>query len=624
MTAINAVTGRHGLKRPLMTMHRALIGVVAIWMSGTFAGPVCQAAGLDRPAGAIIGIVSAVNGVAQMGATVSLYNHFDRLVKTASTNEKGAFGFDGLLPDRYSLRVNLSAFMPAFRQGVEVQAGNRTFLAIQLAGALSSIELVYNGQANSGLMNDDWKWVLRSSMSTRPALRLLPGWNTGTTTETKSIFSSNRAMLKLSAGDGAAGGDITSQPDLGTAFAFATSLLGTNHLQFSGNVGYASHAGLPSAGFRTRYKRTEQEFGGITSAPEVQLTMRQVFSQGRAGLAIVGSGREAPVFRSLSTSFIDRVTFFDGVELLYGAAMESVTFLERLNYVSPYARLSVAAGKDTSIRVAYSSGLPPEEIYTAAAGRSTDANPDRDLQQDLSALNLFPRVSSRAGRIKVQRSTNLEAGIDRKIGKGQLSLVAWHEAVSNGALSAVGDTSVLPSSDVLPDMFNRSSIVNIGHYARQGYMAGYTYRVSDTITVTGGYGNNGTLLTDSIELTSPTGDALRGAMRHGRRHWAYARASAVLPVTKTRVAASYQFADYSALMPMHRTLTGNFSPEMGLNFQMRQPLPSFGMWNGRVEAIAELRNLLHQGYIPVTTSDGRSLLLMQAPKTVRGGLNFIF
>lgn len=90
------------------------------------------------------------------------------------------------------------------------------------------------------------------------------------------------------------------------------------------------------------------------------------------------------------------------------------------------------------------------------------------------------------------------------------------------------------------------------------------------------------------------------------------------------MSASYQFADYTVLMPMHRTLTGNLSPETGLNIQLRQPLPSFGIWNGRLEAMGELRNMLGQGYIPVTGSDGRTLLLMQAPKTVRGGLNFIF
>lgn len=606
-------------------MDRLTIGVAAFCLTGTFALPVCQAAGLERPVGTIIGIVSTVSGVTQLGATVSLYNRFDRLIRTASTDEKGAFGFDGLTPDRYSLRVNLSSFMPAFRQGVQVQAGNRTFLAIQLAGALSSIQLVYNPQSSSSLMSDDWKWVLRSNMSTRPALRFLPGWNAGGPTESKSLFSDNRGMLKLSAGDGAAGGDRSSQPDLGTAFAFATSLLGTNHLQFSGNVGYASRNGLPAAGFRTRYKRAESDFGGISSSPELQLTMRQVFAPSRVGFGLPGTGRETPMFRSLSSSFIDRITFFEGLELLYGAGLESVTFLEHLNYISPFARLSVPVGQNTSIKLAYSSGLPPEEIYNATIAHHADSPTEKELQSDLSALNMFPRVSSSGGRIRVQRSTNWEAGLERKIGSGELTVVAWHEGVSNGALSAVGDTSILRAGEVLPDMFTNGAIVNIGHYSRQGYMAAFTQKVGQSFSATGGYGSNGTLNTDTIVLdAADNNNDLRRAFRHGRRHWAYARAMGVLPATGTRVSASYQFADYTALMPVHRTLTGSISPEMGLNLQFRQPLPSFGIWNGRVEAIGELRNLLHQGYIPVTGSDGKVLLLMQSPKTIRGGLSFIF
>lgn len=607
-------------------MDRLTIGVAAICLTGSFALPVCQAAGFEKPVGTIIGIVSTVSGVTQLGATVSLYNRFDRLIRTVSTDEKGAFGFDGLTPDRYSLRVNLSSFMPAFRQGVQVVAGNRTFLAIQLAGALSSIQLVYNAQSGSTLMSDDWKWVLRSNMSTRPALRFLPGWNPSGPTESKSLFSDNRGMLKLSAGDGAAGGDRSSQPDLGTAFAFATSVLGTNHLQFSGNVGYASRYGLPAAGFRTRYKRGESDFGGISSSPELQLTMRQVFAPSRAGFALPGTGRETPMFRSLSTSFIDRITFFDGMELLYGTGLESVTFLEHLNYISPFARLSVPIGQNTSIKLAYSSGLPPEEIYSAATSHQSESPADKGLQSDMSALNMFPRISSSGGRIRVQRATNWEMGLERKIaGSGELTAVAWHESVSNGALSAIGDTSIVPSGEVLPDMFTNGAIVNIGHYSRQGYLAAYTQKIGQNFSATGGYGSNGTLNTESIVLDG-TGNSndLRRAFRHGRRHWAYARAMGVLPGSGTRLSASYQFADYTALMPVHRTLTGSISPEMGLNLQVRQPLPSFGIWNGRVEAVGELRNLLHQGYIPVNGSDGKLLLLMQSPKTIRGGLSFIF
>jgi hypothetical protein len=44
----------------------------------------------------------------------------------------------------------------------------------------------------------------------------------------------------------------------------------------------------------------------------------------------------------------------------------------------------------------------------------------------------------------------------------------------------------------------------------------------------------------------------------------------------------------------------------------------------RMEATADLRNLLAQGYLPLTTSSGQQLVLVQMPQSFRGGLNFIF
>ena len=56
---------------------------------------------------------------------------------------------------------------------------------------------------------------------------------------------------------------------------------------------------------------------------------------------------------------------------------------------------------------------------------------------------------------------------------------------------------------------------------------------------------------------------------------------------------------------------------------VRQPLPQFPGLPGRIEAVADLRNLLAQGYLPVTAG-GRTGLLVNSPRAVRGGFNFIF
>jgi hypothetical protein len=43
-----------------------------------------------------------------------------------------------------------------------------------------------------------------------------------------------------------------------------------------------------------------------------------------------------------------------------------------------------------------------------------------------------------------------------------------------------------------------------------------------------------------------------------------------------------------------------------------------------MEATADLRNLLAQGYLPLSLADGRSIVLVQNPRSFRGGLSFIF
>jgi hypothetical protein len=56
---------------------------------------------------------------------------------------------------------------------------------------------------------------------------------------------------------------------------------------------------------------------------------------------------------------------------------------------------------------------------------------------------------------------------------------------------------------------------------------------------------------------------------------------------------------------------------------VRQPLP-WSLAPCRMEITADLRNLLAQGYLPLTVEGGRRVYLMQTPRAFRGGLSFIF
>src|SRR5579862_5011411 len=121
-----------------------------------------SAASVASLSGGILGQVKNSAGVAQMGATVLLYNRYDQTVRQALTNEQGKFVFDALAPDLYSLRVTLASFVPAIRRNIAVAAGTEDLLNISLASVLSTVEMT-SAPVRGTLMTDDWKWVLRTS-----------------------------------------------------------------------------------------------------------------------------------------------------------------------------------------------------------------------------------------------------------------------------------------------------------------------------------------------------------------------------------------------------------------------------------------------------------------------------
>ena len=104
-----------------------------------------------------------------------------------------------------------------------------------------------------------------------------------------------------------------SQADLGTAFALATSLFGTNQLQVSGNVVRVTH-GMPTAGFRTTYSRP-----GAGSNPEITVTMRQMYLPSRGGFgSLFGQDGSGAALRTMSVSMLDEITLFDTMRLETG------------------------------------------------------------------------------------------------------------------------------------------------------------------------------------------------------------------------------------------------------------------------------------------------------------------
>ena len=233
-----------------------------------------------------------------------------------------------------------------------------------------------------------------------------------------AAFSDTRGILKVSAGEGGFLTSTGNEADLGTAFALATSLYGNNVLEVSGNVGYGSQTGVPTASFRTSYSRSVA--GGT---PEVSLTMRQLFLPARLGASMGANESALPMLRTVSAAIDDRTQLSEDLTLQYGFTMDSVVFVEHVNYFSPYARLSYSLGDGSSLEFAFTSGNARPDL----AG---ETSPDSGLQRDLTTLATFPNVSLRAGKPQIQRGEEYELTYSRKVGSRTFYASTYRESVA--------------------------------------------------------------------------------------------------------------------------------------------------------------------------------------------------
>lgn len=582
-----------------------------------YAGPASAAELRTRFSGSLVGFVRGPDGSVQMGASVYLLNKYGSLLHQTLTNERGAFGFDSLNPDQYTVRVVQTSFAPVSKAGVFVLAGERKFLSVQLASLVSSIEVVPPTAALASLMTDDWKWVLRGAAATRPVLRFDDARAGVPAPKRADVFTETRGMFALVAGD-AGSSRAASIADMGTAFALSTAIFGSNHVSLSGNVGYSPANGVPAAAFRTSYRRRADADAQIN--PEVFLSMQQVFLPVATGQRLAGNHLAAA--SSMSTGIADEVRITDFLHAKVGVSLDSITYGSRLSYFSPWALTTLGLGDLGVVEFGFSSGIPPAGLGLSQSQLPREAG--ADLHQNVNSLSMMPRITVRDGTARVQRSENYEISYSKSFGSRTVSAGYFREGLSNAALTIASPDGFVPAGDVVADFNSNSGVFNIGDLSRSGVAVAASQSFGDAVTLAMIFSRGGVLRTDQTTLASNDPNDIRGAIRRDTQNAISARISGRAPVLGTHYAASYQWTDFRALTPGHLFLTNLSSPDAGLNVSIRQSLPAPSFLSGRMEISAEMRNLLAQGYLPLRAQGGQRLMLIHTPRAVRGGVAFIF
>jgi Carboxypeptidase regulatory-like domain len=537
--------------------------------------------------GAISGYVRNISGAPQMGAVVQILGAANRTF-TVFTDGAGYYAATGLLPGFYTLKVTAPSFLPALRERVGLRPGASLNINVTLSTLLGVMQL---GPVRNVPDDDDWKWTLRS-VANRPILRVFDDptplvlASTGEREKPSHEFTGSLSFL---AGSAAAG--YGSGSDMSTAFKLERSIFSDGHLAFSGNVAYGE--GLPAAVLRTSYSHRMAD----GSSPTMALTVRR--------FAASDPNLHNAALQALALSAADDIAVDDILELKFGSELQTIQFLGHVSAFRPYGSADIHLSPDTVLEYGYATSRPD-----LRSEKGFDSAP-----ADLSESN--PRVSLLGFAPQIESAHHHEVSLSHRTGKNKVQVALFSDRVGNPALTGTGQTTSA-GGFLLPDISSGTFSYTGKNLGTGGLRLVLQHKFSDDLTGTIDYALGGVL-----DLSRPD-VALQQAqswITTQRRQALAAKFSGTVSRTRTRWIASYRWVNGSAITPVDMFNASPGQSDPFLNIFIRQPLPCMG---GHMEALIDLRNLLAQGYVPVLGQDGQTVYLVQAARSVRGGVSFTF
>jgi hypothetical protein len=545
---------------------------------------------VDRP-GAISGYVRSASGVPQMGAVVEILGSAARSF-TVFTDGAGFYSATGLLPGLYTLKVSAPSFLPALRERVGLRPGSSVNVNVTLNTLLGAIQV---GPLRTQPDDDDWKWTLRS-VANRPILRVFNDPNFPAEEPNRDLKGSFSFLA------GSAAGGYGSGSDVSTGFTIERSIFSTGRVELSGNVGYG--LGFPAGVVRASYSHRLPN----GSAPTLALTVHR--------FAASDPNLHNAALQALALSAGDDFSIGDVLELKFGSELQTIQFLGRVTAFRPYGSADLHLSPNTVLEYDYATSRPDNR-----AEKGFDSAP-----ADLSESN--PRVSMEGFATKLERAHHQELNVSHRMGKSSVQVAVFSDRVGDTALTGTGEVSAA-GGFVLPDVYSGTFSYAGKTLDANGVRLVLQRKFSADLTATLDYAFGGVLdLSRPDVAADAAGNVSLQDAQHWittqRRHALAAKFSGTIPQSHTRWIASYRWVNGPALTPVDMFNSSPGQSDPFLNLFLRQPIPSMGFLPGHMEAIIDVRNLLAQGYVPVIGQDGQTVYLVQAARSVRGGVAFTF
>jgi len=582
----------------------------ALLLAGSLVCPLLGPVGaLASEYGRLSGVVSDNHGNPLMGATVLIIGPL--LIPTASTGEqaervitdaRGMFSVGHLIPGWYSLQIIAPTRLPAHRNGIKVEAGQTASLKFVLGDVFAPLRFQIPDTAANNL-GDDWKWVLRTSAATRPILRYRPEVASATPHAVEPPPPASQhlvGMVPVSSSEN----PLSGEPGTGSVVAYLRSPSTDSDILAVGSV--AANATLTSS-VGTEYRK------GLTKG-DVEDVSLVVHRLGYAGgvTAPVGGGQPSDSYaQGLAASYTQTRYIYPHLTLTAGMDIDYVNALRDVLIARPRVKLAYRLSRSTDVALQIGKG-PSDGLGT--------------LLERVSRLDSFPLLTLRGYRPELEQGDHSEVSLNRRLnGSARIALAAYHDGVKNTTVWGSANPVAVSwlAGNYVQNPAGDGIFVNLGDYHSSGYRAVYTQRLGNRVEALVAYVVGDSLYARDLVNHPPEGD-LQGVLKPVRSASLAGRVSARVPVTRTQLTTSYEWVQRGRVTMLDSYGQADLQLQPFWDVQVRQPLPALAFLPAHIEAVADFRNLLAQGYSPFTQSGEMILLLSSACKSVRGGFSVEF
>jgi hypothetical protein len=511
---------------------------------------------------AISGHVRDSSGAAVTGALVVVVAANPVMPeRLAWSDKRGAFLVPNLFAGEYSVKVTMPRFLPALKNGIQVNAGGNAFLVVNLQNAL---DVVARAAGRTRVQPDDIVWTLRSARASQPPLRLVDSKGPEVASRTQPDYTGYVQLysktVETSSGV---------EEGVGSQFSVTMPLDDRSRVTFAGQY---SEIPTQPRGFGANYEFRPAD----RHKSNIGVNVRQG--------ALVGDPLNNGL-REIQIQYGENFQWSDHLVVNYGAEVGRADAVTDRSYLRP--RLAVSWVPDA------------RTTFTVDATSQAPSSPDDPIR----GKDYFDRTAYIPPAM--ERYAHTEIVLSRVFSDNlEASAAMFRDRTDTQALFVnSGDGRqgilILDSSHAPSEGFRF-------HLNREfkGFQAGLGYTTTTGLAFTG---------KQSVSLRDVHADLAKE-----RFHMLTARVRAEIDSTQTEVTAVYRWiSDFSAtrLDPYQRTVEYN---DPSLSLSLAQNLPTWRMFPGKVQAIVDARNLFEQSY------SSRNMQVAQYPRLVKGGINIKF